>query len=170
MWTIFLALALGMDALSASIAAGAQPVSVKAKWIISTLVGLLHTVLPAAGMVIGSSLLDAMNWFGMVLLVFIGLQMIFAGFKSKKEQPMVLTPFKWLAFSIAVSLDSLSIGITLGITDLSDSQALIIFGIAAFLMTRIGFALGGLVTLTAGRFSEVIGGSILIGLALRMIE
>ncbi|MFB1082081.1 manganese efflux pump MntP family protein [Jeotgalibacillus sp. JSM ZJ347] len=170
MWTIFLALALGMDALSASIAAGAQRTNTKTKWIISILVGLLHTILPAVGMLIGSSLLDAMNWFGMLLLIFIGLQMIFAGFKKKHEQQMTLTPLKWLAFALAVSLDSLSIGITLGITDLSDSQALIFFGLAAFLMTRIGFAIGSMVTLTAGRFSEVIGGSILIGLALRMIE
>lgn len=170
MWTIFLALALGMDALSASIAAGAQRTNTKTKWIISILVGLLHTILPAVGMLIGSSLLDAMNWFGMLLLIFIGLQMIFAGFKKKHEQQMILTPLKWLAFALAVSLDSLSIGITLGITDLSDSQALIFFGLAAFLMTRIGFAIGSMVTLTAGRFSEVIGGSILIGLALRMIE
>ncbi|MBM7577959.1 manganese efflux pump MntP [Jeotgalibacillus terrae] len=170
MWTIFLALALGMDALSASIAAGSQPVRPIVKWLVSFGVGGLHMVLPAAGMLIGSSLLDAMNWFGMLLLIFIGLQMIFAGFKPKREQPLLLTPLKWIAFSLAVSLDSLSIGITLGITDLSDSTAMILFGAAAFLMTRLGFFIGSFVTLTAGRFSEVIGGSILIGLALRMIE
>ncbi|TFE04130.1 manganese efflux pump MntP family protein [Jeotgalibacillus salarius] len=170
MWTIFLALALGMDALSASIAAGSQPVTATIKWVISILIGLLHMILPAAGMLIGSALLDAMNWFGTLLLIFIGLQMIFAGFKTKREQPITLTPLKWIAFCIAVSLDSLSIGITLGITDLSDWHELIFFGFAAFLMTRVGFAIGGIVTLTAGRFSEVIGGSILIGLALRMIE
>ncbi|WP_227394471.1 manganese efflux pump MntP [Jeotgalibacillus aurantiacus] len=169
-FTILLALALGMDAFSAGIAVGSRKLSPFVKWGVSVLTGLLHIILPLSGMLIGSHLLEAVNWIGVVLMTLIGFQMIFAGFKKRSEEVPPMSIINWVAFSFAVSLDSLSVGITLGLTNIQDWTAVLPFGIAAFLLTRIGLALGQVVTLTAGRFSEVIGGSILIGLAMRMVQ
>ncbi|TFD96985.1 manganese efflux pump [Jeotgalibacillus sp. R-1-5s-1] len=169
-FTILLAFALGMDAFSAGIAVGSRQLTSRVKWVVSILTGFLHILLPLIGMFIGDYLLSTVNWLGIILLIVIGSQMIYAGFKRRSSEDSVMSLLKWLAFSFAVSLDSLSVGITLGLTDINQWTAVLPFGIAAFILTRTGLALGQVVTLTAGRFSEVIGGSILIGLAMRMIQ
>ena len=166
---IWLAIGLGMDAFSASIAIGAQGISDAKKWGGSLLVGFFHIIMPLIGMLIGSVLSTSVSWIGAALLLAVGIQMIRSGFMGRAAPSFVMTVARWFAFSFGVSIDSLSVGVTLGITNMDTWNAVILFGVASAIMTRAGLQIGQVLNYSVGRYSEVIGGSILLAIAFRMM-
>ncbi|PPA69628.1 manganese efflux pump MntP family protein [Jeotgalibacillus proteolyticus] len=165
---VWLAIGLGMDAFSASIAIGAQGVSGAKKWSGSMLVGLFHIIMPIIGILIGSALSHTISWVGIALLVAVGLQMIRSGMVGRTVPVMIMTWVRWVVFALGVSVDSLSVGVTLGTNQSETWIAVLLFGFFASVMTLIGLQIGQVLKHTVGRYSEVIGGSILIGIAIRM--
>ncbi|KIL43316.1 manganese efflux pump MntP [Jeotgalibacillus campisalis] len=166
---IWLAIGLGMDAFSASIAIGSQGVSNRKKWSGSMLVGLFHIIMPIIGILIGGALSHTISWVGVALLVAVGLQMIRSGMVGRTVPVMMMSWVRWIVFAFGVSVDSLSVGITLGTNQSETWIAVILFGFFASIMTLIGLQIGQVLKATVGRYSEVIGGSILIGIAIRMM-
>ncbi|TDL32947.1 hypothetical protein E2R51_09805 [Jeotgalibacillus sp. S-D1] len=166
---VWLAVGLGMDAFSASIAIGAQGIKESEKWSGSILVGIFHVVMPVIGILIGGILSQTVSWVGVALLVAVGLQMIRSGMIGRSLPVVMMTWTRWFVFAIGVSVDSLSVGVTLGVTHTNTWIAVALFGIFATIMTRVGLQIGQVLKHTVGRYSEVIGGSILIGIAIRMI-
>ncbi|KIL49757.1 manganese efflux pump MntP family protein [Jeotgalibacillus soli] len=166
---VWLALGLGMDAFSASIAIGTQNLRHQQKWFGSIVVGVFHMIMPLIGMLVGSFLSDSVSWLGGALLLAVGAQMIRSGLKGRAMQVASFTGGKWVLFAFGVSIDSLSVGVTLGIKHMSIVVSILLFGICATLMTRLGLQLGQVLKHSIGRYSEVVGGSILLAIALRML-
>ena len=166
---VWLAVGLGMDAFSASIAIGAQGISETKKWSGSMLVGSFHVIMPIIGILIGSVLSQTLSWIGVALLLAVGIQMIRSGMIGRAIPTMIMTWTRWLIFAVGVSVDSLSVGVTLGVNQMNTWIAVILFGIFATIMTRIGLQIGQVLKHTVGRYSEVIGGSILLGIAIRIM-
>jgi len=166
---VWLAIGLGMDAFSASIAIGSQGVRASGKWTGSLLVGFFHMLMPIIGIFIGGVLSQTVAWLGVALLLAVGLQMIRSGMLGRAVPTIMMTWGRWIVFSMGVSVDSLSVGITLGMNQMNTWIAVLLFGFCATIMTRIGLEIGQVLKHTVGRYSEVIGGSILIGIAVRMM-
>lgn len=170
---LIMALALGMDAFSVGLGMGLIRLKFRQIFYIGVTIGVFHIWMPLVGMLIGRLLSDT---FGTVatllgggLLILLGVQMIFASFK-KEEEPLI-TPvgFGLIVFALSVSLDSFSVGLSLGIYGAKTFLTIAIFGIVSMVLTWIGLLVGKRVQAWFGSYSEALGGSILLGFGLKLI-
>ncbi|OLS41379.1 hypothetical protein BTR25_04935 [Bacillus sp. MRMR6] len=170
---VLIAFALGMDAFSVGLGMGMYKLRLRQIFKIGITVGLFHVWMPLVGMLAGRFLSDKFGEFatlmGGVLLVVLGLQMIWAGLKEGDEKIITPIGFGLLVFALSVSLDSFSIGLTLGIYGAKTVLVIIFFGVAATLQTWAGLLLGRKVSGWLGAYGEVLGGSILLALGIKLL-
>ncbi|MFC0272460.1 manganese efflux pump MntP family protein [Metabacillus herbersteinensis] len=173
-FTLFImAFALGMDAFSVGLGMGLIKLKVRQIFYIGLTIGVFHIWMPLIGMVIGKFL---SNTFGMIatligggLLIFLGIQMIYASFK-KEDEPLI-TPigFGLIIFALSVSLDSFSVGLSLGIYGAKTIATVIMFGVVSMMLTWVGLLVGKRVQSWIGPYSEALGGSILLAFGIKLI-
>jgi len=77
--------------------------------------------------------------------------------------------FALLSLSVATSIDSLAVGLSLAFLQSRLVVAAIAIGSVAFLFTAGGFYLGPRIGRLFGRWAEVSGGVVLIGLGIRIV-
>ncbi|MGM0875102.1 MAG: manganese efflux pump MntP family protein [Bacillota bacterium] len=170
---LIMALALGMDAFSVGLGMGLIKLSVRQIFYIGVTIGVFHIWMPLSGMLIGRLLSDTFGkiatLLGGGLLILLGIQMVFASFK-KDEEPLI-TPVGagLIVFALSVSLDSFSVGLSLGIYGAKTFLTVGIFGIVSMVLTWIGLLLGKRVQTWLGSYSEALGGSILLAFGVKLI-
>lgn len=161
---LMIAVSLSMDAFSLSLAYGLAGVTKKQIRTLSIVVGLFHFFMPLLGMLLGTLILKrfAFDYDFLILLIlsFIGIQMILESFKEKEIKP--LKKLEIILFALAVSIDSFSVGITL--TDINENYLLsaLVFSITSAIFTFLGLKLGDKIAKFIGKVSTIIGGIILI--------
>lgn len=167
-----MAFAVSMDAFSVSLGIGMNPLRLRKIFQIGVTVGLFHMVMPLMGIVLGKLLSERLGilatYSGGILLVLIGLQMVLSSFKQD-ESSRIPAGISLLVFAISVSLDSFTIGITLGIFETKIVTALILFGLFATGLSWSGLLLGRKVQRFFGHYSEVLGGSILFFFGIKLL-
>lgn len=160
-----IALSLSMDAFSLSLAYGTNQIN--KKYQLSTMVGLFHFVMPLIGSLLGNIILNIIkirpNIIVSIILSFIGLSMVFK--KEEKVSP-VKTLLEQILFSVAVSLDSLSVGIGLKAITNNIFLSSIIFSVTAGCITYLGLLLGNKISNKIGFISQTIGGIFLISIGI----
>jgi manganese efflux pump family protein len=170
---ILMAFALGMDAFSVGLGMGMFNLRLRQIFKIGITIGIFHVWMPLLGMIAGKFL---SNQFGTIatyigggLLIVLGVQMIWSSFK--KEESSMITPvgFGLMVFAFSVSLDSFSVGLTLGIYQAKTVLVLMCFGIAATILTWCGLLVGRKVQNWIGPYSEALGGSILLAFGLKLL-
>lgn len=169
---IFLAIGLSMDAFSLALAYGTNKPSKKSVFVLSLLVGLFHFFMPNIGSLIGHSVLKGFILYGNIItglvFLFLTIQMIMS-FKEKEEVSSLTSFIEILMFSLAVSVDSFTIGIALSLEDNNLILAGIIFSIISFLFTFSGLVLGRFLSEKSGNISKVIGVIILFIFTIRYL-
>lgn len=161
---ILMAISLSMDAFSLSLVYGTFGIDRKNKIILSIIVGCFHFVMPLIGMFLGEVILSLFK-FDMDILVsfilsFIGVQMIISSFKKNDDiKPLKFSEF--FLFGFAVSIDSLTLGITLPNMGVGTIISPIIFALISFLFTFIGLSIGNKIEKLLGKLATIIGGAIL---------
>lgn len=169
---IIIAISLSMDAFSLSLAYGTLNLNKKNILILSLIVGIYHFFMPQIGSLIGNIILEILpiktNIIVFIVLFIIGLQMILETFKEEKEIKNLKIK-EMLLFGLAVSLDSLSVGI--GIKTIYHNVILssLIFMIMSFMFTYIGLNIGKKINDIVGKISTLIGGIILMLIGLLYI-
>ncbi|MFS0821329.1 manganese efflux pump MntP family protein [Bacillus sp. 1P02SD] len=173
--TLFImAFALGMDAFSVGLGMGLIRLRLKQIFSIGITIGLFHMWMPLAGMMIGHFLSDTFGaiatYVGGGLLLFLGLQMIISSFKDDDHQRMI-TPvgIGLFIFALSVSLDSFSVGLSLGIYGAKTVMVILMFGIVSMVLSWIGLLLGRKVQNWLGTYSEVLGGCILLVFGVKLL-
>jgi putative Mn2+ efflux pump MntP len=162
---LFVAIALGMDAFSVSLGMGMQQLRLKRIMVIGFIFGLFHVILPFIGIIIGKFLFIKIGHIATLasglILVTIGVQMILTAFNH--ESKANARPFKvgLLFIGLSISIDSFSVGLSMGISGVKTVIALFLFGIVSTSMTWAGLLLGKKVRGLLGVYSEIFGGSIL---------
>jgi putative Mn2+ efflux pump MntP len=68
-----------------------------------------------------------------------------------------------------MSIDALAVGLTFAFLDVNILVAVTIIGLISFVITITGFGLGRKLGKLAGKWSETIGGIILISIGLRIL-
>ncbi|WP_210364407.1 manganese efflux pump MntP family protein [Bacillus sp. REN3] len=170
---ILMAFALGMDAFSVGLGMGMFKLTKRHIFKIGITIGIFHVWMPLLGMVAGRFLSEKFGavagYIGGLLLVLLGIQMIWSSFK--KEETSLITPMgKGLfIFALSVSLDSFSVGLTLGIYGARTLLVLVCFGAAAMALTWAGLIVGRKVQGWLGTYSEVLGGSILLAFGIKLL-
>jgi manganese efflux pump family protein len=171
---ILMAFALGMDAFSVGLGMGMFSLRLRQILKIGITIGIFHVWMPLLGIIAGKFLSDQFGtiatYIGGALLLILGVQMIWSSFKNDEDNK-VITPvgFGLLVFAFSVSLDSFSVGLTLGIYQAKTVLVLLCFGIAATILTWTGLLIGRKVQNFIGPYSEALGGSILLAFGLKLL-
>lgn len=170
---LFVALALGMDAFSVSLALGMQEIRLKRMAFIGIVIGLFHIILPFLGIIIGQFLSSQVSHLttlvSAILLVVIGANMFFSAFHLDMKKISSPYGFGFVLLAMTVSVDSFSVGLSLGLSGVKVAIAIILFGVTSMCLTWIGLLLGRNVQGFLGAYSEMFGGSILIAFGLLII-
>ncbi|HLR01202.1 MAG TPA: manganese efflux pump MntP family protein [Virgibacillus sp.] len=169
----FMAFALGMDAFSVSLGLGMQQLRLKRVAIIGIIIGLTHMLLPAIGMLLGLFISSRIGHYtvlvGGLLLAAIGIHMIYAAFQEKSNRIIQTTGIGLIIFALSVSMDSFSVGLSLGMSSAKAAVAIIMFGFFSTVLTWTGLLLGRKMHGLLGVYSEIVGGTILFAFGLRVL-
>ncbi|MBS2970866.1 manganese efflux pump [Metabacillus sp. KIGAM252] len=172
--TLFMmAFALGMDAFSVGLGMGMISLRFRQIFFIGLVIGLFHIAMPLAGMGLGKLLSDKLGaiaaYAGGGLLILLGIQMVVSSFK--KDDAPLITPvgFGLLLFALSVSLDSFSVGLTLGIYGARTMLTILMFGFVSMVLTWIGLIIGKRVQGWLGNYSEILGGAILLVFGIKLL-
>ncbi|WP_428910112.1 manganese efflux pump MntP family protein [Niallia sp. Krafla_26] len=170
---IIMAFALGMDAFSISLGMGMYRLQFRQVLNIGFTVGLFHIFMPLLGIIAGrflSERFDAIaGYIGGGLLLILGLQMIWSSFREDGESVLTPVGFGLILFALSVSLDSFSVGLSLGIYGAKTWLVLICFGVGAMLLSWLGLFVGRFVQGWIGKYSEILGGAILLFFSLKLL-
>ena len=161
-------ISLSMDAFSLALIYGMQGMSQRKKINLSTIVGIYHFIMPLIGLTFGT-ILDNINIISIdiiasLILVYIGIDLIISNYK--KEDRMEINKNGFLIFGLSVSIDSLTVGI--GLKAITDDYLIssIVFSLTSLIFTYLGLTLGNIIGNKIGSYSKLLGGIILIFIAL----
>ncbi|MCQ2010782.1 MAG: manganese efflux pump [Sporolactobacillus sp.] len=170
-----MSVALGMDAFSVCVGMGMTVFRLrKAAWA-GIWIGLFHMLMPLIGMTLGR-LLSARfgaitEMAGGLLLLLIGLQMILSLARRNETQSgfAYTSDASLLLFALSVSIDSFSVGLSMGLFGAEVLAAVIMFGLTSMAMAWTGFYIGRKTGKYFGRYGEALGGIILFVLGLKLL-
>lgn len=169
-----MALALGLDALSLGLGIGMKGIRKLDILKISVATALFHMIMPLAGMWMGgyiSMLLGKVaTMCGGILLLLLGAHMVYSSLRAEASKPYDHRSFLGLTlFSLSVSIDSFSVGVSLGMFAGDVLLTVLMFGAAGGLMSVIGLLLGRRVGEWIGEYGEALGGVILLAFGIKFL-
>lgn len=172
---IFLAIALGIDCLVVSFSQGLifkenrMTNSLK----LAIIMGLFQGCMPLIGYIGANSLYETIlpfsKWIVFWIFFILGVKFILDSFKNKKEEIKCFNLSCLLSFGFATSIDALVSGCSLRLLHANLSVSMFVIGFVSFLMSLIGFWSGNKIKILGSRALEMIGGYILILLALKAL-
>lgn len=175
MLTIWLmAAAVGLDALSLGLGIGMRGIRKRDVLKIGSVTALFHVLMPLAGMVMGGYLSTLLGHIatvcGGVLLLLLGAHMVYSSFRPGEVKVLdYRTLWATVLFSFSVSIDSFSVGVSLGMFAGDRTITVLMFGMMGGLMCVTGLMLGRRVGQWVGEYGEALGGVILLAFGLVFI-
>lgn len=111
------------------------------------------------------------HWVAFILLSFLGLRMIYSGFKknsfsTNNNQLKLIT---MIIQSIATSIDAFAVGMSFAFLKISILSPVLIVGFVTFFFSMTGLYLGRKFGKKSGNIAEISGGLILIGIGLKIL-
>jgi putative Mn2+ efflux pump MntP len=177
-YEIFLiAISMAMDAFAVCLAAGTREDSSTGRitFRLAFHFGLFQFLMPVigwlAGSTIGQYITSYDHWIALGLLALVGGRMIWSGFHQEKEAGKI-DPSRGLTLvllSIAVSIDALAVGLSLGIIGMTIWVPAVVIGIVTGLISWLGMRLGNKLGEKFGKRMELVGGIILIMIGVRIL-
>ncbi len=178
LFEVFLiALSMAMDAFAVCLGAGAQEQTSgpRPTFRLAFHFGLFQFLMPVlgwfAGVTIERTIAIYDHWIAFGLLVFVGGRMVFSGFNpdgdAQKNDPS--RGWTLVLLSIAVSIDALAVGLSLGIIGVTIWVPAAVIGIVTGLVSWLGLRLGNKLGEKFGKRMEVAGGIILVLLGVRVL-
>ena len=174
---LLIALSMAMDAFSVCIGAGTQERTngPRPTFRLAFHFGLFQFLLPVIGWLAGTTVERYISsfdhWIAFALLAFVGIRMIRSGFDPNGE-PHKNDPSRgWtmVLLSIAVSIDALAVGLSLGVVGIFVWYPAIVIGVVTGLMSWLGLRIGNRLGMKFGKRMELIGGIVLILIGVRIV-
>lgn len=186
---ILVAIVLGADAFSLSLGMGIKGVSRSYELRFAGMVGISHVLMPLIGLGLGLAAGKLLGiWaarLGAVVLTYIGGDMIKHGYRSihpqilkfseareALEEDTISTNEGWISLlilTVSVSIDALTVGFSLGTVKMPLFITVLITGVVAGSMTWLGFGGGKIFSRLVGSYAQILGGIILVALAVKMV-
>ena len=177
---VFISFALAVDCFTASFALGVSHKRVRYDilFAIALSFGLFQALMPVIGwgctMQLGEIAQSVDHWIAFVLLAFIGGKMIVEALGAKEEDVVEEydTPLKireLFVLAVATSIDALAVGITFAFLKYPIIEAITIIGITTFIISLAGVCVGNFFGSKYKSKAELVGGSILVLLGLRIL-
>jgi len=188
--TLVLAVGLGMDAMSVSMAIGVRWNGPGQRRRLATHMGFFQFLMPILGWLAGRQLAGVLcavgRYAAAALLVGLGLKMLLEALKSHPgtvaegaehfvEKELHLKPrdptrgWPLWGLSVATSIDALVVGLSLGITNGGIWLRSVVIGVVAALMVLAGVAIGKRVGVSLGKPAEILGAAMLMGLGVSFL-
>lgn len=172
-----MAVALGMDAFSLGVGIGMKGIRLLHVLQLSLLIAFFHVLMPLLGLFtgeyVGHLLGQVTSYVAGGLLLLLGGHMIFNSFYPGDGGGMHAvdhrTSWGMLIVSLSVSVDSFSVGVSLGMFVDHILLTVLTFGACGGLMAIMGLLLGRHVSRGLGEYGEALGGAILLGFGLLFI-
>lgn len=172
-----LALALAMDCLAVSIAAGLANPHFTPRPILRLAFhfGLFQFMMPIIGWLLARgfhahvSAFD--HWLAFAILAFIGGKMIWEASESRPTTDRADPSRGWrmVTLSLATSIDALALGLSLALLRVSVWTPSLVIGLTAGLMTVVGLHFGGRLGRHFGRYADALGGLVLLAVGLKVL-
>lgn len=186
---ILVAIVLGLDAFSLSMGMGIRGVTRQYEWKFSGTVGILHILMPliglSLGMAVGRFLGIWASRLGAVVLAYIALDFLIKGYRESKPESVALHEGRKLLhrqdqrrgedwnsiflLGISVSIDALTVGFSLGTLKMPLLITVLIMGLVAGSMTLLGFTGGRVFNRLVGSYAQMVGGLVLLLLAVKLV-
>lgn len=171
---LLMAVALGMDAFSLGIGIGLQGIRRKHILLLGILIGLLHMTMPLIGMGMGyyaGRLLGGIAAIaGGVLLILLGAHMVWNAVREEQRSVFdVSTLWGMLLFASTVSMDAMSVGVSMGLLANDMMLTILTFGVVGGAMSIVGLLIGRRVYGWIGEYGEAIGGAVLVAFGIRFL-
>ncbi|WP_274362439.1 manganese efflux pump MntP family protein [Paenibacillus thermotolerans] len=168
---LLIAIALGMDAFSLSLGIGMRGIRLRDVAKISAAIALFHVLMPLVGFFTGkymSTLLgDLAVAIGGGLLMALGAHMIYSSLRGEAVRSINHGSFFGvLAFALSCSVDSLSVGVSLGMFSTDLILSVMMFGLLGGFMSAVGLMVGRRVGAMIGEYGEALGGAVLLAFGL----
>lgn len=172
-----MAVALGMDAFSLGVGIGMKGIRLLHVLQLSLLIAFFHVLMPLLGLFTGSyvgHLLGQVTTYAAGgVLVLLGGHMILNSFRKGGDGGSRAvdhrTVWGMLLISLSVSVDSFSVGVSLGMFVNSIVITVLAFGVCGGMMSITGLLLGRRVSRGLGDYGEALGGAILLAFGLLFI-
>jgi len=171
---LLMAFALGMDAFSLGLGIGMKGIRLLQILRLSIIIGLFHVIMPLIGMFTGHYLSSIIGHVatmaGGILLVLLGGHMVYTSLRGSDEPAFdTRTVLGTGLFALSVSVDSFSVGVSLGLFSSDLIFTVLSFGIMGGLMSTMGLLIGKKVRSWVGEYGEAFGGIILLAFGLKFI-
>ena len=178
---LLIAVALAVDAFAVALAAGVSlcQVSGRQTFRLAFHFGLFQAMMNiigwAAGLTVRTFLEGIDHWLAFGLLALVAAKMIKDSIVGREEEAQKIDPtrgYTLVMLSVATSIDSLAVGLSFSVLNVSIWLPAAIIGIIATLLTVIGLKLGCLLG-TASRIgarAEIIGGLVLLGIGFNILH
>jgi putative Mn2+ efflux pump MntP len=174
---LLIAISMAMDAFAVCLGVGTtgQIKGTRPTFRLAFHFGFFQFMMPVAGWFAGTMLLRQISaydhWVAFALLAFVGGRMIWAGFHPEENRQRNDPSRGWnlLILSIATSIDALAIGLSLGLVGVVIWYPAIVIGLVTGLISWLGLRLGNKFGETFGKKMEIIGGSVLIIIGIRVV-
>lgn len=168
-----MAFALGMDAFSVSLGMGMVTLKLRQILYIGMTIGIFHIIMPFIGMVLGRFLSerygDVANFAGAILLIGLGFYIVYSSILEGEETKTAPIGISLFVFAFGVSIDSFSVGLSLGIYGAETIITILLFGLISMLLAWMGLLLGSHAKNILGTYGEIVGGIILVGFGLYLL-
>jgi putative Mn2+ efflux pump MntP len=178
-WLNLLGIAVGlaMDAFAVSIAAGLMLETVTPRHVfrIGWHFGLFQFMMPIAGWWLGSRVshhIEAYDrWLAFGLLGIVGGKMLMEAWRGDRQGARSNPTKGWMlvSLSVATSIDALAVGLSLAFLAVPILLPSIVIGIVAAGFSTAGITLAGRLFRGWGRGAEMLGGSVLILIGVRIL-
>lgn len=189
-WVVAVAIALGADAFSLSLAIGLAGIRKRMMLRLSLVVAVFHVIMPLGGMILGQALGSILGRFasgiGALVLMGLGGRMLYKVYRpaierfsfgeardallhKKFSSSASLAGWGMYVLAASVSLDALSVGFSLGTIEADISLTVMTIGMVAGLMTGMGLVLGRLMGTWLGDKAELLGGLALVFIGVKLL-
>ncbi|OPH51309.1 hypothetical protein BC351_34645 [Paenibacillus ferrarius] len=171
---MILAIALGLDAFSLGIGIGMKGIRLLDILKISFMIGIFHVIMPLMGMFMGQyvSLLlgNVATAAGGCLLILLGSHMVYSSIRGEEATSFDhRTLWGLTIFALSVSIDSFSVGVSLGMFATDIVLTVLIFGLFGGLLSIAGLLVGRRVSGWVGEYGEAFGGLILLAFGIMLL-
>jgi putative Mn2+ efflux pump MntP len=174
---VILSVGLAMDAFSVATVTGFSLGRVRlqdaAKMSFSF--GAAHVVMPTIGWYLGATVVNFISgfdhWVAFLLLAFVGGKMMKDGLNGdgKVDPQSILGGLSLLLFTVAVSVDSLAVGLSFSLEKIAIFVPSLFMGAGTLAFTFFGLMIGNRTGQAVGRRAQIFGGIVLVLIGARIV-
>ena len=173
---IILSIGLAMDATAVSMTNGMNDAQIKIKKtvLIGLTFGIFQAIMPLLGYLFGTLFVEFVeqidHWIALVLLGFLGFQMLREGLSKKDEEEKVKELGIKMLFlqGVATSIDALAVGISFASLGVNIVYAVLSIGVITTMLSIIGVLIGKKFGDLLNNKASILGGIILISIGIKI--